>query len=173
MRTTFRSLTACLGLCAFLVAPAAQAHHGIANDYQTKYDVRYNDFRTQYSRKSFRPVNKYDSGENIVTRYEPYVRSLYGSQEEYYYRTSPFTSETNFLHPHWRNQYWDGPKPVVKRFDNPLFYRYLEDLYYSGNLSGGVGPYQAVRKKNPNTRCYNYTSTRLNHGTPSRFLGCN
>lgn len=104
------------------------------------------------------------------------AQSTYWDADEYFIRTSPYWSKTHALHPYWRNSY-NTRIGQRRRITHPQFYRYLEDLYYEGALTGrGAGYHvygQRIYRPSQTQRCYNYRVRRDARQTPPRYSRCN
>lgn len=115
-----------------------------------------------------------DAASYYLNRYEDREITRYGSPDwhsDLLYTSplsvTPYRTETHALHPYYRNSYYTRTLPS-KKITRPEFYRYLEDLYYSGALG-----YELPREVPTSLRCPNYAVRRDSYRTPRQFLGCN
>jgi hypothetical protein len=118
-----------------------------------------------------------DAATYYLNRFEDSEITRYGSPDWYsdvYYTSplsvTPYRTTTHALHPYYRNNYYTRVLPR-HRITHPEFYRYLEDLYYQGELVGGTPTLQ--REAPLNVRCSNYSVRRDSYRMPRLFLGCN
>ncbi len=91
---------------------------------------------------------------------------------DYYYYTSPYNSKTSFLHPYYRHTYYNYQPNSRPRITRPEFHKYLEDLYFNGEMGANLEPYQLTSERAPTSRCMNYRVQRTNSKVPPKFKGC-